>query len=491
MELGLGLTKIIPPVLYGLGIFAVLLTLLYRIEIGILLSVLLLPLENVLRYLYIFPLGKDFLDILLLATLIKWILNKSKSDYTFFEKTPLTLPLVLLVIWSYIALWNGTIHYDLPYPINPHDPRFQAWKNVMMMPLLYFIIINNVKDERYIKILLMLMCVSFAYSGNNFYRESASSRSAEGFSWGLKSASGTMVYLNTNSLGAYFSQYTLLFTVIFLSDNNKFRGALFGLTTLYGYYGVIYSFSRGAWIALAVGLTFLGLVRYRIILFILLVIFSSWREILPPSVIDRIDTTVTEEGELESSAHGRIDYFEQGSEKFFSMNPLIGGGFATIKYVGLKGDSGKTANDPHNGYLEILLEQGIVGLGIFLWLFFSCIKAGWKLYKTSDDRFYRGLGLGFTVCVISAMVSNLTGDRWSYVQIMGYFWVVMALVARSQKIVETKKDNDFSHDKINSKNNKRRTFPAHNSRHFRREPMDKRSQHFSRKEFNPDSGNTD
>ena len=108
-------------------------------KVGIFLIVFLMPNENVLRKLYEFPFGKDFLDILILATLIKWIVIKKDISFKHMLKTPITVPVILLIIWSYFGLWNGSLNFELNYPLSPGDPRLQAWKNLIMMPVIYLL----------------------------------------------------------------------------------------------------------------------------------------------------------------------------------------------------------------------------------------------------------------------------------------------------------------------------------------------------------------
>ena len=77
MEFGWGLSQYIPLILYLTGIIFVLLTIFRKIEIGMCFLVPFLPHQNLLNWTNIYPLGKDFVDIFLIAMIIKWILNKN------------------------------------------------------------------------------------------------------------------------------------------------------------------------------------------------------------------------------------------------------------------------------------------------------------------------------------------------------------------------------------------------------------------------------
>ena len=79
MELGLGLTSIIPLVVYLSGIAILFVTLFYRIEFGIYFLVPLLTQQTLLDYMGDYPGGKDFIDLFFFTLILKWML-KSRRD---------------------------------------------------------------------------------------------------------------------------------------------------------------------------------------------------------------------------------------------------------------------------------------------------------------------------------------------------------------------------------------------------------------------------
>lgn len=110
----------------------------------------------------------------------------------------------------------------------------------------------------------------------------------------------------------------------------------------------------------------------------------------------------------------------------FASNPVSGVGFDVIHERGLK----VGFKDTHNIYMKTLAEQGMLGFVLFMSLLIVGFKSGWRLFSRTDDGFLKGVGLGFMACVIGMAVTNLFGDRWTFLQIGGYFWVFMGLTAR-------------------------------------------------------------
>ena len=109
-----------------------------------------------------------------------------------------------------------------------------------------------------------------------------------------------------------------------------------------------------------------------------------------------------------------------------SGNPVIGTGFATYAYMHRVGDY----KDTHNLFLKVLLETGVVGLLLFLWLLASTFGTSYQLFRHAEDPFVASLGLGLAGWVVCAIVANAFGDRWTFLQVNGYMWVLGGLVAR-------------------------------------------------------------
>jgi O-antigen ligase len=148
--------------------------------------------------------------------------------------------------------------------------------------------------------------------------------------------------------------------------------------------------------------------------------------------------TQDEEVGLESSAAGRLGRWKHGVDLFIK-NPL-GYGYETVAVLGFRGNRGylSSKGDPHNRYVEFLVEMGIIGIALFLYLFYLAFKGGWKLYLMAEDNFLKGLGLGFSATVVACFIVNIFGDRWTYAMLGAFYWVVWALVVRGNIIANKK-----------------------------------------------------
>lgn len=433
MELGLGLTKFIPLAVYITGLLVVCVTLFYRIEVGIFFLAPLLPLQNILDLIHSYPLGKDFIDILLFALLAKWLLNKNQVEGTKFLKTPLNLPVLLLVLWTFIELWRGSSYLGTGMPIRLEDARFMHWKNFMMLPLMYLIVVNNIRNPKHIKFLVLLMTLSILFMDVSFYNN-FSNRTSTHYNDSLR-ITGTFSYLGPNELAAFYAQYALILISLFLLDLNKWHRLFFGATALFSYYCVAFLFSRGGYLATLVGWAFLGLLRDRKILLVLVILLMFWKSLLPLAVRERIEMTRTEDG-YDVTVQERLSLWENAKESI-SNNPLMGIGYNVITFLNFSSSiSHQRRASLHNAYLQVITELGVIGLAIFLLLFGLGFRAGWLLYKAADKGFEKGFGLGFMACTLALLSCNLTGSHWFYLNVTGFYWVFLALVVRSKIIIE-------------------------------------------------------
>lgn len=106
--------------------------------------------------------------------------------------------------------------------------------------------------------------------------------------------------------------------------------------------------------------------------------------------------------------------------------PLI---YPQWDYVG-KANNCKTPytiiEKPHNMYLSIALQTGMVSLiAILIFLFMYIIKSICLYRKCKWDNYVEGIGLGCLVACISYMVSGLFND--SAIQTSPIFWVLLGL----------------------------------------------------------------
>lgn len=429
-----GLEHVLPLVLYVAMYATFAISVLWRPSVGVYLLALTLPLQTGRFQLHQFPLGPQFLDILMLGTVLGLVLKGQPV----IPRTGINKVLVVFAVFCYFSLWEGSFFIDAPFPIWITDPRLSDWKNYMEMFLFALIVASAIKDKRQILILLLVMGLSVLVVNRAFY-STMSGRDLSHFSYQVRDA-GPLGYAGVNGLAA-FEAMVVSFLIGFYSSLKKSVPRIAVLAVIATcIYCLLYAFSRGGYVGLLVGMVTVGLFRSRWLIPLAVVLVLSWQTLLPVSVQERITMTTEDAAEgqqFDSSAQDRLVLWHDALE-LFKRNPVSGTGFDTYGSMGRVGGY----RDTHNYYIKVLAEMGVIGLLLYLAVLWKMTGTGLSLLRATDDPFWRGIALGFLAMMGSIIVSNFFGDRWTYQQLDGYLWIVLGCVIRGLTTLQEQSDSD-------------------------------------------------
>ena len=338
---------------------------------------------------------------------------------------------ILFVLYLYCSMWLGAAVGNAPLPLWLDAANFVAWKDYVILPLVFFAASMVLEERKQIRTALIIICVSVALVDRSALLESLT------HSWIVfdenKRTSGPIEY-GPNPLAAFLTQLFGLFFWACARILKRFKVKLiFYVLTGFTLITMIYAFSRAAYIATLAAVLMLAVLKDRKLLIALAVFLVTWQAVVPPAVTERVNMTHDSSGNLEASAQERVDLWAQ-SRELFLKNPVTGIGFGSFQF----GEHTANLKDTHNYYVKVIVETGIIGFLIFLFLLFQMGAASWRLFRSAGragDPLYEAVGLGMVLMLVSALVLNGFGDRWSYVEINGLLWVLMAAALRSQVLV--------------------------------------------------------
>ena len=138
--------------------------------------------------------------------------------------------------------------------------------------------------------------------------------------------------------------------------------------------------------------------------------------------IARLQGVYKEAHDPKDSAGQRVTFYKNTFE-IIKANPLYGvgtGGFkkAYHEQIQNKPDVFDTAN-PHNEFLRIAAEIGLIGLGVFLFLLYSQWRMSYQLLSVTDGYLLQGLLICFGVgCLMNSLLLD-TGEGRFYTVIVG------------------------------------------------------------------------
>ncbi len=421
--LGTGIGHYIPLVAY-LGFWIMcLVSLGGRPLLGLYYMIPFLPYRTLRDRFLDYPLGGNMLTFLVIAVIIGALFQGKHLP-----KSKLYGAWLVFGVYLYLSMWIGTALGNAPAPIWLSDVNFVTWKDYMLIPLVFLAAGLVIEDRKAVRMVVIITAICLLFIDRTCILESMSR------SWAVfdenKRDGGPLAY-GSNQTAAFLAQFAMFFWGFALFvKRKKFKLFSYGLVAL-TLFATMYTFSRGAYIAVLFSVLVLGLLKDRKLLLVLGAFLLTWQTVVPTPVRERVNMTENSSGQLEASAQSRVDLWEN-AEKSIISSPLVGTGFATFQL----GEHVDNLKDTHNWYVKIMVETGIIGLIIAFFLLQQMLAVAYRLFKRATDPLYRGLGLGLFLATCSCIVANFFGDRWTYLEITALLWVLVAAAVRATLLSE-------------------------------------------------------
>ena len=95
--------------------------------------------------------------------------------------------------------------------------------------------------------------------------------------------------------------------------------------------------------------------------------------------------------------------------------------------------------EAHSQYLAYLIEVGIFGFGIFLWLMIRMFKISLWVRNNASDDVVEGLGLGYAAGLAGILMTCFFSDSLEAFRILGPLWFMTGLVVSARNILLNQK----------------------------------------------------
>ena len=415
---GTGLGHYIPIVAY-LGFWVMcLVSLGGRPLLGLYYMMPFLPYRTMRDHFLDYPLGGNVLTFLVIAVIVGALIHGKHLP-----KSKLYLIWFVFGVYLYFSMWIGTGLGNAPAPLWLSDANFAAWKDYMLIPLIFVAAGMVIEDRKAVRMIVILTAISLLFIDRSSLFESLT-RTWTTFDESKRDG-GPLAY-GSNQTAAFLAQFGMFFWgfVQFVKRKKiKLFGYLLVAATLVA---TMYTFSRAGYLAVLFGVFVLGLLKDRKLLLVLGAFLLTWQTVVPTAVRERVNMTENSSGELEASAQERV-YLWQDAEKSIIRSPIVGEGFATFQFQEHVAD----LKDTHNWYVKVMVETGIIGMIMALFLLQQILAISFRLFKRANDPLYQGLGLGLFVATCASIAANFFGDRWTYVEITGLLWILIAAAIRA------------------------------------------------------------
>jgi len=386
---------------------------------------------------HIFGLPTTLLEILLIILFIGWTaykINKEELCATWLSlKNKLGVSFYLILAWLIISLISCF-----------WAPNFTAslgiWRAYFLEPIiLFFIFLDLIKDSQQRKLILKILFLSalvialYALAQKFFHF---------GGVWSLEVAGqpkvwrATSVFAQPNFLGMYLAPIILL--ALGSSQKIKFKNIFLWLVILGGIISVFLAKSDGALLGIII-----GVVAYFVLLnakarknFIICALFGV---LILLSVSPTRDIAWRKISFQDLSEKLRINIW-QSAFILLKQNPFLGAGINGYQQLikdyqkpvilfapdGQKIISVETHPYPHNLYLAIWLETGIIGLILFVAIIFFFFK---KLRQNLlADKLNREVSLAIAAAMVAILIHGLVDTPYFKNDLAILFWMLVALI---------------------------------------------------------------
>jgi len=307
----------------------------------------------------------------------------------------------------------------LPFSIDPQSGLVEIlrWLSFFALFLLGFFLFYDgrqvswlIKTIIFSSLIPVAVALGQALNGGGFF---------DGSRWRVN---GTFVH--PNMLAFYLVFILTLLFFLFLSLKREAVEKYFYLFLSLPLLAVlVLTYTRGAWLCLIVVLLLIGLFRFRIFLIVSLTALILFYAV-SPAIQERVNSLVP--FSASDSTVWRLDLWRDALS-YAQARPLTGYGAGTATIViGQNRSYLLGSSEPHNDYIKILLELGILGLIIYASLIVSLLvklARGWQRETRPRRQLLFLFVLVFSLSFYLASVGdNLLKDsslQWSFWALVG------------------------------------------------------------------------
>jgi len=397
------------------------------------------------------------LQIGLSAILAIWLIKSNRKRQIILPRTYLDKPLLLFFFVSFLSVaYSFSIHPEMKLAILSFGGR-----NLLFLFLnciaVFYITIYLLQDERNLK---RLLYIAFAVGTLASLYAIIQYQGIEPI-WPGKiepfGARSVSTFGNPNFLASFLILILPVIAVLALYEKSLtkklFLGGLFGVNFL----GLLVTHTRSAWLGFFVASIFVAfflathqvsiILRNRKWLIFLagllfLVMFypvrverQGERKVMVVKLaIEKVKSLT----DFKQMAYVQRFLIWQAAYSMFKERPLLGHGWGNFeiiypfhqgKYLEIKKYSPfrTHANNAHNEILEIVSQTGIVGLGIYIWLFILFFKIVIDSYRKLNIEYDKTVVLGLLASIFGMLIDNLLNVSLHFPMPGLLFWISMGL----------------------------------------------------------------
>jgi O-antigen ligase len=239
-------------------------------------------------------------------------------------------------------------------------------------------------------------------------------------------------FSHPNILAFYLLVPLSLCLLVFLISNKRKTSILWqGFLALTFFLAMVSTYTRGAWMGFLLVVSVLGLVRYRVFLVIAGIIL-----VVAYFTAEPVQNRLNEITRI--NPYGSIQWrFDLWQDSFgYGLNrPILGYGAGAADEVILKNRGERFGSvQPHNDYLKIFLEEGLLGLIAYVLLIISLLSRLWKQYRKSNQPNMKILTFLILILCLSIFVTSAGDNVIRNTSMQWALWALLGGLFATQKL---------------------------------------------------------
>lgn len=233
------------------------------------------------------------------------------------------------------------------------------------------------------------------------------------------------IVVSPNVLGSLMVVFIPVTLGRLLASDNRRNQSLYIGALLLMLACMVFTYSRGAWLALAGAMAVLSLL-YNPRLLLLMGAGSLAAAQMVPGIGSRLAYMFSSEYLASSGKAGRIALWQKGLDKFL-QDPLLGSGFGTYGgAVAARRIPGSVYTD--NFYLKTAVESGLIGLMALLWLLACTFRCGYAAYRKISDNSLKIMAAAILAGLIGVALHNSVENIFEVPMMATYFWFLSGVL---------------------------------------------------------------
>jgi len=364
----------------------------------------------------------------LAVALMAWVVKLVASRGRGFQRTPMDLPILAFLGIELLSVLLS------PNLLRGLWALRQEW-----IVLLFFLVVNNVHDQRFARrILDLLVAVTSIvclyaiwqhFAGWDLYR--CRPLVFDGNAFHVIGLFG-----NHLTFGGYVMVVLLTSGCLFFGGTKGRRRIYFGLASLILSLALIWSYTRSAWLGLVGGIMGIGLLRGRKTLALVLigiVIVAGLLVLLQPSI--RLRMKATADALQDPTVKPKRIQMWSASVKIIRDHPLLGVGVGRMKMSMVAYGCHLGYAHPHNDLLNVAAQAGLLGLAAFLWIWLTFLTMAARCWSHQQSRGFSGslTTAGFGL-MIAFLVAGLFQCYYTDAEDGMILWFLLGLVTAVCKL---------------------------------------------------------